>query len=124
MAKKAITREQWETLAAASHYKAWELARLCNVSLRQLQREFRRQTGSSPQSWLDDRRIIASERLLLEGHPIKAVAFDLGYKQPSHFCRQFKERRQLTPSEFIALLVPRDMSLTDNECRSQISPDS
>jgi AraC-like DNA-binding protein len=28
------------------------------------------------------------------------VALELGFKQPSHFCRQFKSFNHLTPSQF------------------------
>ena len=45
-------------------------------------------------------RKIAARQLLLSGQQVKAVAFELGFKQPSHFCRQFKSFNNLTPSQF------------------------
>jgi AraC family transcriptional regulator len=101
MARRMIPRQRWEEMAAAANFDAKELARLCQLSIRQLQRDFRRCLGRSPQDWLNERRILAAQQLLLAGQPIKRVAFELGYKQPSHFCRQFKSISSMTPSEFV-----------------------
>jgi AraC family transcriptional regulator len=91
----------WERLASVAHYDAKELAALCKLSVRQLQRDFRRQFARSPQDWLNEQRITAARQPLLSGLPVKVVAFDLGFKQPSHFCRQFKFYLKLTPSQFV-----------------------
>src|SRR4051812_47968606 len=90
----------WEGLAVTSRYDAKQLARLCGVSPRQLQRNFKRQLARSPQDWLNEQRIIAAQQLLLSGQPVKVVAFQLGFKQSSHFCRQFKRQSNMTPSEY------------------------
>src|SRR6476620_5857038 len=103
--------ERWESLATAAGYNANSLASLCHVSVRQLQRQFRRTLGRTPQDWLDERRLAAAEILLRRGYQVKRVAFDLGFKQSSHFCRQFKIQTQLTPSEFATLASPNKMSL-------------
>jgi AraC-like DNA-binding protein len=110
MARSVILQQQWEQLAEPAHFDARELARLCQLSTRQLQREFRRCLGSSPQSWLNQRRIAAAQRLLLAGWSVKAVGFELGFKQTSHFCRQFKSLNNMTPSEFV---LQRTQSSTD-----------
>src|SRR5581483_9701131 len=97
-----ILREKdWKELAERARYDAKNLAALCRISSRQLQREFRRQLGRSPQDWLDEQRISAARRLLLAGEPLKKVAADLGFKQTSHFCRRFKSINKMTPSAFI-----------------------
>ena len=116
MARILASRQRWEELAEAAHFNAKELARLCQVSTRQLQRDFRRCLSRSPQEWLNERRILAARELLLAGRSIKWVAFELGFKQPSHFCRQFKLFHHLTPSEF-ALSEP----LNGHACRSEIT---
>ncbi|HXT10525.1 MAG TPA: helix-turn-helix transcriptional regulator [Candidatus Angelobacter sp.] len=100
MGKMFLVKGQWEALAKASHYDANELARLCGISTRQLQRRFHRSFHCSPQHWLNERRLFAAQRLLLSGDSVKKVALDLGFKQPSHFCRQFKCRTKMTPSQF------------------------
>jgi AraC family transcriptional regulator len=91
---------KWEELALTAHYDANELAKLCCISTRQLQRHFRCRFHYSPQSWLNQRRLLAAEELLLSGDSVKKVALDLGFKQTSHFCRQFKSRKKMTPSQF------------------------
>jgi AraC-like DNA-binding protein len=116
MARIAVPRQRWEQLAEVANFDAKELARLCRLSIRQLQREFRRCLGRSPQDWLNERRIVAARQLLLDGLQIKAVAFKLGFKQPSHFCRQFKAVSRVTPSEYILV-----QTQAGDEWRSQIS---
>ncbi len=91
----------WEKLAEEANYNAREMARLCRLSTRQLQREFRRSLGRTPQDWLNERRLLAAERRLLAGEEIKKLALDLGFKQTSHFHRQFKAVKRMTPVEFV-----------------------
>lgn len=100
MGRLFLANGQWENLAEKAHYSARELAGLCGVSVRQLQRYFREQFHCSPQSWLNEQRLVAAQQLLRSGEPVKKVALDLGFKQSSHFCRQFKTRNHLTPSQF------------------------
>ena len=98
--------EPWKKLAVTAHYDAKELAKLCALSTRQLQRNFIRDLKRSPQDWLNEQRIEAARRLLLSGGPVKRVAFELGFKQVSHFCRQFKFYNHVTPSQFVNLHHP------------------
>jgi AraC-like DNA-binding protein len=100
MARKAIIRQDWEALAGAAHYDAKGLAGLCHVSVRQLERDFRRDLERTPQDWLNEQRLIAAQQMLLAGTMVKVVALELGFKQVSHFCRQFKSLHNLTPSQF------------------------
>jgi AraC family transcriptional regulator len=99
MAKLFI--EDWERLASTAHYDATVLAKMCQLSVRQLQRDFRRLCSRTPQDWLNEQRLQAAQTLLLSGRPIKSIAFELGFKQMSHFCRQFKALYKVTPSQFI-----------------------
>jgi AraC-like DNA-binding protein len=105
----------WESLARLAEYDANKLAKRCGLSIRQLQRRFHEELRASPQSWLDEQRIAAAEQLLILGYQVKRVAFDLGFKQSSHFCRQFKSRKRMTPSEFVQSHTRTKMSLTDNK---------
>ena len=117
-----VQRQSIEELAAKANYDSRALAKLCNLSTRQLQREFRRCFGLSPQQWLDEQRLNAAGPLLLSGEPVKKVAYDLGFKQTSHFCRKFKVQHRMTPSEFVsqrgAISV---LSLAGNKCRLPIT---
>jgi len=102
MGRLLWVRERLEEFARAANYDAKELARLCGISRRQLQRDFRRLFQSSPQRWLDDRRMAEAQKQLLSGEPVKKIASDLGFKHASHFCRKFKSWHHMTPSEFVA----------------------
>ena len=113
MGRLLLVKGKWEELAESSHYDANQLAKLCGVSTRQLQRHFRRSFHCSPQSWLNERRLQIAEVLLLSGESVKKVALDLGFKQPSHFCRQFKSRNKMTPSQFAISQI--------THCRSEIT---
>jgi AraC-like DNA-binding protein len=99
--------QQWKPLAEAAHFNVSELAVLCQMSRRQLERDFRRFLGCSPQAWLDEVRMEKARELLLKGAPVKCVAYDLSFKYTSYFCRKFKLKNKLKPSEFIAANVPR-----------------
>lgn len=116
MNRNAACKQRWEELAEAVNFNAGELARRCGISIRQLQRDFRRCLGRSPQDWLNEQRIKAAQKPLLAGETVKKVAYDLGFKQPSHFCRQFKSFKSVTPSEFVLV-----ETLSDSGCRSGIT---
>lgn len=102
--KVAISRStRWTKLARECHFNEQLMAQRCMVSVRQLQRYFAEEMGRTPKAWINEQRMIAARKLLLEGWPVKAVAADLSYKQASHFCREFKRCYNLTPKDYIAL---------------------
>ena len=94
--------QRWETLAKTANYKANELAVLCGVSLRTLQRHFSKNYQVKISEWLRAMRLRQAYSQLTSGLSVKEVAFDLGYKQLSHFSRDFKGYYGVTPS----LLTP------------------
>ena len=108
MVRVPISKEGWEALAVAARYNSKELAKLSKLSPRQLQRKFSLLFNRSPQDWLSERRILAAQKLLLSGEPVKAVAFDLGFKRISHFYRQFKGRSHMTPLQFVSAKLQTD----------------
>ncbi len=106
--------QDWAERALAANWLAATLAKNCGVSPRRLQRYFQRHFARPPQDWLNEQRLKAAPPKLL-ARPVKVVASELGYKQSSHFCREFKAYHKLTPSEFVAL------ALMTGECRPQIT---
>jgi transcriptional regulator GlxA family with amidase domain len=97
-----ISEEQWKELAKVANFKVKVLAGLRKLSVRQLQRTFRKQFDRTPQAWLKQQRLAAAKQMLLSGEPVKRVALELGFKQPSHFCKQFKLVNGLKPSQFVS----------------------
>ncbi len=75
------------------------------VSVRQLQRYFLDEIGRTPKAWLNEQRMIAARKLLFEGQSVKAVAIQLGFKQASHFCREFKRSYRMTPMQYVSRRV-------------------
>ena len=87
----------WWERAAQAEYRAPVLASLCSVSLRTLQRFFQQKLRTSPQKWLNQVRQLEAEQLAKTGARTKEIAYRLGFRQPSHFCRQFKEHHGISP---------------------------
>ena len=95
------TSVTWENIDAQARYQPTKMADLCSVSLRTVQRHFRKHYGLSVSGWLRSIRVEEAKRRILAGDSIKTVAFDLGFKQPSHFSRVFKESHGISPSFFL-----------------------
>ncbi len=88
----------WKKLAFASQFKAEPLAQLCGVSIRTLQRYFAPNGSVSVTQWLQSIRLQEAYSRLKSGARVKEVAYDLGYKQLSHFSREFKKQYGISPS--------------------------
>lgn len=58
----------------------------------------KRQTGKTVNRWIIKRRMAAAEVLLLESEKsIEQIAETIGYQNPGHFFRQFRQHYQTTP---------------------------
>ena len=100
----ASTRGQfWNLAGRVARYNARLLAENAQTNIRQIERYCRKDLGRSPQELFNEQRIIAARALLLETGSVKRVAMELGFKQVSHFCRQFKHYYDITPSEYLTL---------------------
>jgi AraC-like DNA-binding protein len=75
-----------------------ELPGLVGLSSRQLDRIFVQQFGRTPRAYAEERRVETARRLLRQdGLPIKQIAFQLGFRQPSYFTHWFRARVGLSP---------------------------
>jgi AraC-like DNA-binding protein len=88
----------WPTLARRANYSTTALAGLCGISLRQLERNFRRAFCQSPKKWLKALRLRSAREMLQSGGSVKEVAFSLGYRHPQHFSRDFRKFFGVSPS--------------------------
>ena len=84
----------------AAQYSSPKLAVQCGISLRQLQRYFHDKHKLKLHQWLTHIRLCHAQKLLLAGTEVKSVASLLGYKQRTHFSRQFKEYFGLSPKQY------------------------
>jgi AraC-like DNA-binding protein len=95
------TIADWEPLVIESGYSVKNLAARCGYSVRSLQRFVSSKFNRGLLEFIADLRLRRARTLLREGLSVKETAAELGYKQPSHFCRCFKEYHRMTPSEVI-----------------------
>ena len=113
--------DKWEVLAESASFRPSQLAELCQTSLRTLERHFQRNYGLTVSHWLKELRLGKAYKALLEGKAVKEVAYDHGYKQMSHFSREFKNHFGISPS----LLVPSLRGMTEKPViYRQVSPSS
>src|SRR5881296_300705 len=101
MSSRLARFTNWPQLAGEANYNAKKLAERCGVSLRQLERFLPQATGKTPQRWLNELRQQKAFELIASGHSVKEVSFRLGYKQSSHFSREFKRFHGVAPSELL-----------------------
>ena len=72
---------------------ALPLAILCadaGVSVRTVQRIYRRELGIDIETWRRQVRLTRAVQLLVAGRSVKEVSFSVGYRQPSAFVEAFR----------------------------------
>jgi AraC-like DNA-binding protein len=78
-----------------------EMAESCGYSTGYFNRLFHLVTGQSPSDFISDARIAMAKTLLsASNESITRIAEQLGYCDPYHFSRQFRERTGMAPSDF------------------------
>lgn len=84
------------------HITADEVANYCGCSAFYLSKLFRNHMDMSYQDYLTFLRIEHAKKLLeKQGHcKIVAVAFESGFTDDTYFCRLFKKKTNLTPTEY------------------------
>jgi len=95
-------QHEWLGWAVRAQYRSAALASMLRISRRQLHRYTHRLFGCSPQAWLDEQRLAAAAELLRRERSVKVVSYELGFKQASHFSREFKRRYGVPPARFVA----------------------
>ena len=89
----------WVQLGRQAHFHRTELAQLCHVSPSRLNDFFVQHFHRPPQKWLDEIRLWEAFQKICHGSPVKNVAYDLGFKQVSHFSKAFSRYHGLPPTE-------------------------
>ncbi len=78
------------------------VASACGISEVYLRKLFIKELGVTPRQFLIDLRVQKARQLLSEGVlKINAVSESCGFSNPYHFCRLFKEKTGVTPSQYM-----------------------
>ena len=79
-----------------------ELAEQCNISEVYFRRIFTETYKTTPKQFVVDIRINKAKQLLSDGlSKVGSVAEQCGFSNQYHFCRLFKEKTGLTPTEYM-----------------------
>jgi transcriptional regulator GlxA family with amidase domain len=81
-----------------------EACRVAGVGIRTMERIFQKEVGMSLESWRRQVRLMKAVELLVEGCPVKKVAAEVGYRQPSAFIELFRDTLGVTPRVWAASL--------------------
>jgi AraC-like DNA-binding protein len=97
------------------------LARLCadaGVSVRTVQRTYRRELGIDIESWRRQARLTRAIQLLVAGSSVKEVAYTVGYRQSSAFVQAFRRLFGATPRSWTSGLQKAGLLLNDENTRA------
>lgn len=101
------------------------MAILCSevgVSVRTIERVFRRDIGTSFESWRRQVRLTKAVELLVSGCSIKEVAYKVGYCQSSAFVEMFRRTFGTTPKAWISALETLGQRSTEPQSRLSLAP--
>jgi AraC-like DNA-binding protein len=91
-------------IARLEYHKALSSSRTAarlNVSLSVFCRSFKEHCGRSFKAYLQEQRLVAAERLLIESESaLSYIGAEVGFKDPNFFSRAFRRKNGLSPSEF------------------------
>ncbi|MCP1470327.1 AraC-like DNA-binding protein [Sphingobium sp. OAS761] len=79
---------------------AVELAALCGISVRHLNRQFLALTGSTVGDYVTNFWIERAKEMLAGDVPVKNIAFVLGFSHPNSFARAFRRATGVPPRRF------------------------
>src|SRR5438552_236421 len=100
MSRRLLRITNWERLAIQAQFDPANLAGLCFVSLRQLERHFLREFHKTPRAWLRELQCKMARELIAQGYSNKAAAAELKFTSTTQFCRQFKKIFGVSPQTF------------------------
>ena len=88
--------------ALDEHWTVERMAICAAMSRTAFATTFREVVGQTPMDYLNDCRIALAQERLRAGQPIKTLAENLGYSNPSALSRAFKAKTGLSPREWLA----------------------
>jgi AraC family transcriptional regulator len=92
---------EWMAEHIVEDFSLAQLAALAGLSKYHFHRLFKRAIGVSPSRYHTNLRMELARRLLRETKkPVVNVAFEVGYANPSHFARLFRQETGLCPRDY------------------------
>jgi AraC-like DNA-binding protein len=98
----AVAEAQIAKLGDSSSLR--DLCANVGVSVRTVERAFRREVGMNFETWRRQVRLMKAIELLVGGCQVKEAAFEVGYRQPSAFVEMFRRTLGTTPKVWISAL--------------------
>jgi len=83
--------QDWLALAQQASWSVSQMAKLCAISVRTLERYFIKTKGKTPKVWLAEQRQHRAMVLLQNGSTVKETAACLGYNHAGNFSRKFRK---------------------------------
>lgn len=84
-----------------------KLCKIACMSRSKFYQQFKLAFGQSPAFWLQQLRLKKAQTLLKSGQKVSSVCYELGFNNPSHFSRLFKQAFGIT-AKSIAMKVKQD----------------
>src|SRR6266478_7164816 len=102
--QRALTIAQAAIANPAGRVSLKSMCASAGVSVRTLERAFRREVGTDFECWRRQVRLMKAVELLVSGDRVKEVAFSVGYQHPSAFVALFRATFGTTPKAWISAL--------------------
>lgn len=100
-----IAIQEWMQTRYSSELSLELIAGAFDISVRSLNRNFKKATGKSPMQYLQQMRIDNAKELLKSTNlSISEVAYSVGYPDSSYFSALFKKQISLSPKEYRRLV--------------------
>lgn len=94
-------RRKLQNLEATDPFDVKVLAVEFDVSYSWFRKMYKHYTGSSPVQYRILLNIERASTLLMQSHlSVKEIAFKAGFESEAYFCRQFKQKHGMSPTEF------------------------
>jgi transcriptional regulator GlxA family with amidase domain len=93
----------FELLAKEAKFRPGDMAALCSISLRHLERFFASAMHQSVRQWTRCLRCRLAAELISHGWSNKAVVVELGFSNEAHLCHEFKSIYGRPPQSFAPL---------------------
>ena len=101
---RALTVAQATMVDLATGRSLSDLCAEAGASVRTIERAFRRDVGTSFELWRRQARLMKAVELLVAGHSVKEVAYEVGYRRPSAFVEMFRHTMGTTPKTWTSTL--------------------